>query len=79
MTEVNMKKDLRGFRAGFDSLPRKHLLEVRGILMEKCGWSKQSFYHKCNGINKLHSLEIPVIEEVFAEFNIDAWTGEYLT
>lgn len=67
------------FRKGYDMLPSKFKTNVRIKIMNGCDWlTQQTFYNKLNGKKIIRSPEKIVIEKIFAEYNLDAWTGEYL-
>jgi hypothetical protein len=79
MTESNSTMVVKeGFLKGYTRLPGFEQRELRDGLMEKTGWCISTFYHRCNGRIALKPLEIPVVEELFKQYNIDPWTGERL-
>jgi len=68
------------FERGYEMLPMKHQIDVRNDIMRECGWTAlMTFHNKRRGLRRIFKLEIPVIEKHFAKYNLDAWTGEYLT
>ena len=79
--EINTKKEIKTeFIKGYDMLPAKFQIPIRNDIMKKCGWkSLVTFHLKRKGNVQISILEIPVIEKIFSEFNLDPWTGEYLT
>lgn len=74
--KVRIKKE-GGFKEAFHSLPHKLLPEARDKISELCFWNINTFNAMLKGTRKFRTYEIERIEEYFAQFNIDAWTGEY--
>ena len=69
-----------GFSKGWDMLPAGKQKETRIKLMEDCGWgSLATFYAKKDGKVALRKTEIPVVQKHFEAFNLNAFTGDYLT
>lgn len=66
------------FNKAYGMLPASKQVEFRENLKEKCGWSHMTFHNKKHGETSFSPLEIGAVEEAFAEFNIDAWTGKYI-
>ena len=67
------------FIRGYEMVPAKMQTKVRDEIMKKCGWSSiMTFHLKRKGKRPIKILEVPVIETVFSQFNINPWTGEYL-
>lgn len=75
-TQVNTENVVKGFQAGYDELSRLHKAHVRYAIMSRCDLSYHSFYQRMSGRSRVMKLEIPVIENIFAEYNINPWTGE---
>jgi len=80
-SEINTEKEIKTeFAKGYVMLPAKFQIPVRDNIMKECGWkSIITFHQKRKGNVQISILEIPVIEKHFAEYNIDAWTGKYLS
>ena len=79
MTQSNtINKVINGFDDAFMNLRSKDQLPVRKELMELLGWAISSFYIKKNGDTPIKEKEIPVIEDVFRRYGLDAWTGKQL-
>ena len=79
--EINTIKIVkRNFIKAYGMVPAMYQTQLREAIIEECDWSGLSiFHHKRKGKSKIFHLEIPVIEKHFAKYNIDAWTGEYLS
>jgi hypothetical protein len=71
-----VKSRMRDFEEAFDSLPNKKIMAVRQELMRELGWSVSVFYYKKRGDTPIWESEVPVIEEIFRRFNINAWNGQ---
>lgn len=71
--------EVKNFHAAYGMVPAAKQLELRNNLMEICGWKAfKTFHAKRQGLVKITILEIPAIEVAFEQYNIDAWTGEYI-
>lgn len=79
--EINTAKVVKSnFEKGYVMLPVKYQKHVRRELMQECEWSApQTFYSKVKGETSVRKTEIPVIERIFAEYNLNPWTGKYLS
>jgi hypothetical protein len=86
METVNTHKALKlsrivnynGFQKAWNSLPNDPIivLNVRRELLKRLHWSRSSFTIKRSGESPLRENEIPVIQEIFARYGLNAWTGE---
>jgi hypothetical protein len=74
--KLSPKVNYNGFAEAFENLPRKHILIVRRELQKRLGWSTRNFQYKRSGDSPIRVNEVPTIEEVFARFNLNPWTGE---
>ncbi len=79
--EINTIKTVkRNFIKAYGMVPAMYQTRLREAIIEECGWSGLTvFHHKRKGNSKIYRLEIPVIVKHFATYNIDAWSGEYLS
>ena len=50
--------------------------EIYAKIMKWTEWSRYTFYAKKNGVHALKPLEAKIIEYVFLDYGVDAWTGE---
>lgn len=73
--ELGEVKDLtfRDAYEGFHAVVRK---EIYQKIMGWTEWSKYTFYAKKNGMHPLKPLEAKIIELVFEDYGVDAWTGK---
>jgi hypothetical protein len=69
---------LNGFREAYISLPHKNMAPVRAAICEACYWTEPVFRTKMSGRSPFRIYEVEKIEELFRQYNIDAWTGEQL-
>lgn len=70
----------RPFKPGFDMLPRIKQETVQTEIMRRCGWgSLPTFIKRKFGRIPLRPPEVDIIVEIFKVYNLDPWTGEYLT
>lgn len=67
-----------GFLKAYSMLPACEQTNFRDSIMAKCGWSKRSFYMKVKGESQVTELEKEYLQGVFAEWNIDFETGNYI-
>lgn len=80
-TEINTIKEIKdGFQKGYDMLLSRDQRELRLQIMMECGWlTASTFINKRKGVQSIRKPEIPIIERIFSEYNLDPWTGEYLS
>jgi hypothetical protein len=74
--KLSPKVNWNGFNDAFNNLPHKYILIVRRELQKKLGWSPRTFSYKRSGEYPLRENEVPVIQEIFARFGLNSWTGE---
>ena len=67
-----------GFAEAFSNLPNKHSLIVRRELQKRLKWSMRTFFNKRGGDAPLRENEVPIIQEIFERFELNAWTGQRL-
>lgn len=77
-TLIRVKSEVRGFEEAFNSLPRNKIKDARQELMLRLSWSISIFYYKKRGDTPIWDHELPIIEEVFSLYSLNAWTGESL-
>lgn len=58
---------------GFHPAVRK---EIYSKIMGWTEWSKYTFYAKKNGTHEIKPLEAKILELIFLDYGVDAWTGE---
>lgn len=63
------------FRDAYDKLSKKDKVELQDTICALIGWSVTTFWTRANGVHPVKESEVPVIEEVFARYNIDPWKG----
>jgi len=67
------------FIEAYQMLPQKYLEPLKEEIKGKCGWNTDSTFHRKRlGTVRIRLPERQIIEEVFAKYNINAWTGEYI-
>jgi len=70
----------RPFKPGFDMLPAKMQKTVKNELMQRCGWTTTAtFINKKFGYVPIRPPEVDILHEVFKVYNLDPWTGKYLS
>ena len=77
--EKTIAKSHQGFDAAWMLLSHEQKWEVEKELRDRCDWAISTFFTKRTGLRPIRKLEIPVVEEVFRKYNIDAWTGKKIT
>lgn len=78
-TDSNTLNEVKSFRKAYGMLPAARQLEFRDNLMSLCDWKTyKTFHQKRKGEVKITKLESPVILDAFADYNINAITGEYI-
>lgn len=50
--------------------------KIYARIMEWCEWSKYTFYAKKNGIHELRPLEAKIIDLIFQDYGVNAWSGK---
>jgi hypothetical protein len=74
---VNVVSD--NFIVAYGMVPADYQTPLRKKIMDECDWqTDMTFHSKRKGDVKIRKPEVPVIEAAFAEYNINAWTGEYI-
>jgi len=81
VNEINTTKVVKSdFQKGYEMLLPRDQRELRLKMMFECGWlTASTFYNKRKGVQPILKPEIPIIESIFSEYNLDPWTGENLT
>jgi hypothetical protein len=67
-----------GFSKAYRSLPYLAVRDARKKITAECSWSRSLFDKKERGLTPFSNLEIRYIEDFFAQFNLNAWTGELI-
>jgi hypothetical protein len=79
-TKRNTTLTKRPFKPGYDMLPGKFQTPVRIEIMERCGWTTYAtFLNKKSGKVPIRPPEFEIVAEIFAEYNLDPWTGDDLS
>lgn len=73
-----LRTPYRTFSEGYYALPIGKVKDVKYRLMSELGWSISTFHYKRRGETPIKEAEQLFIEELFAEYGIDAWTGKNL-
>ncbi|MCK9326346.1 MAG: hypothetical protein M0P69_12715 [Bacteroidales bacterium] len=50
--------------------------EIYNKIMGWTGWSRMTFYNKKNQVYPLRPLEAGIIEQIFLDYGVNAWTGK---
>lgn len=75
-TEISVNDEIT-FKIGWDMVPHSLMNEVKDKLMIVCGWgTNATFHNKRRGSTPITIAERNAIESIFAEYGIDAWTGQ---
>jgi len=74
--KLSPKVNYNGFSDAFENLPSRFRMIARRELQKRLHWSPSSFYYKRSGESPLRENEVPVIQEIFSRFSLNAWTGE---
>jgi len=75
-TEKTAEEQGRTFSAAYESFHAIIRKEIYKKIMDWTEWSKYTFYAKKNGVHPLKPLESKIIELIFLEYGVDAWTGK---
>ena len=76
MESVN-NTETAGFLAAYEMLPAGIQSKVRERIQKECDWrSDFTFYGKVKGTARIKNPEWKVLEEIFADYGIDAHTGK---
>ena len=65
-----------GFADAFGNLPNRHSSIVRRELLKRLKCCPRTFFSKKIGEAPIRENEVPIIEEIFSRFGLNAWTGE---
>ena len=85
MEKVNSQKRVKklspivnynGFEAASDNVPKKAYENIRREIIKRLGISPASYNYKRKGESPLRENEVPVIQEIFSRFSLNAWNGE---
>jgi hypothetical protein len=55
---------------------QKKVVKIYNKIIRWTEWSKMTFYNKKNQVYPLRPLEAGIIEQIFLDYGVDAWTGE---
>lgn len=81
--KIKQKTQLEGFAKAYDLLPAGVQSNVRDKIKDTCDWQAESkecgtFHNKRKGASPINKLEAKALKTIFAKYNIDVATGEYL-
>jgi len=80
VNQDNTAKDINGFERAYVMLPVAYQIIVRDRIMRECGWlTFVTFHKKRKGKTKMRPPEITILEEIFAEYNLNPWTGKSIS
>ncbi|TKG94109.1 hypothetical protein EYV94_15275 [Puteibacter caeruleilacunae] len=80
MNTTNHEKTVRSFKTAWESLTGELKRAVRRKIESRCGWgSRMTFYNKLNERTELKASEAEIVEQAFAEHDVDPWTGSALS
>jgi len=65
-----------GFADAFGNLPNRHSSIVRRELLKRLKCCPRTFFSKKIGEAPIRENEVPIIEEIFSRFGLNAWNGE---
>jgi len=79
--EIDTTKVIKdNFVKAYEMLSIRCQKNIRMKIMYECDWlAPKTFLNKLDGKTIIRRPEIPIIERIFAEYNLDPWTGEYLS
>ena len=78
-TENYVEEHGRTFSAAYESFSAVTRKEIYRKIMDWTEWSRYTFYAKKNGVHPLKPLEAKILELIFLEYGVDAWTGKEVT
>lgn len=67
---------MKTFKKAYEEFHPAVRREIYEKVIRWTGWSKMTFYNKKNGVYPLRPLEAGIVELVFMDYGVDAWTGE---
>lgn len=74
--ENNTEKTLQTFSKAYDSFHPVVRKEIYSKIIAWTDWSRVTFYNKKNGVFDMRPIERGVVEQVFMDYGVNAWTGE---
>ncbi|MBW1612436.1 MAG: hypothetical protein JRJ57_00345 [Deltaproteobacteria bacterium] len=69
----------QSFIEGFRSLPKRHIRTVKDRIKNELGWKESQLAFRRIGRTFMKESEAHTLRSIFAEYNIDPFTGEYLS
>lgn len=76
--EAEIVKIKRSWRIGYISLPAKHQGAIREKIMEELNWDYHMMRFRMVARVYMYKAEVDKLREIFAEYNIDPFTGKAL-
>ena len=71
-----LSRNYSGFKVASGKVPKEAYESIRREIIKRLGISPASYNYKRVGESPLRENEVPVIQEIFARFGLDAFTGE---
>lgn len=69
----------QSFKEGFRSLPRREVNIVKERIRKEFGWTKNQLMFRTYARAFMNEQQVHTLRSIFAEYNIDPFTGEYLS
>lgn len=76
---INTEKPLLSFSDAYEGFHPVVRREIKAKIIGFTGWSRITFYNKKNQVHKITLPEQRIIECVFMDYGVDAWTGKEIT
>ena len=71
-----ISRNYSGFKVASGKVPKEAYESIRREIIKRLGISPASYNYKRIGESPLRESEVPVIQEIFARFGLNAFTGE---
>jgi len=71
-----ISRNYSGFKVASGKVPKEAYESIRREIIKRLGISPASYNYKRIGESPLRENEVPVIQEIFARFGLNAFTGE---
>jgi len=71
-----ISRNYSGFKVASGKVPKEAYESIRREIIKRLGISPASYNYKRIGESPLRESEVPVIQEIFSRYHIDAFTGE---
>ena len=75
-TLKNTEKPLQNFRTAYKAFPVSIRREIKEKILHWTDWkSRRTFYEKMHGTMPMTKLESGIVEQIFMDYGVSAWTG----